>query len=148
MKYIIVIAAFLLTSCMDLTSQTTETRIDPVLKPYVDRFFVEAHARGVNVGPSDLIVEFVPSIPGALGKSIGVGDQRHVIIDREDFDYYARHDNPETPIENLIFHELGHAVLGRAHNDPNASIMASACPLRVYQGNDSLRTVYVNELFK
>lgn len=153
MKYLIIIAtALTLTSCMDLTSQTTETRIDPTLQPYVDRFFAEAHARGVNVGPSDLIVEFVADIPNALGKSIGVGDQRRVIIDRADFDYYVTHPkdslDPTAPIENLIFHELGHAILGRAHNDPNFSIMASLCPLRAYQGNDSIRTVLVNELFK
>jgi hypothetical protein len=135
------------TNCSDF-DQTLETRIDPKLRPYVKKFMLEADKHNVLASEQDLIVEFVDVCDNCLAKEINAGAQRHIIVRRDVYKEYTKDSTGyNLAIENLIFHELGHAILLRPHTLKQWSIMRSGILLTCYQKNDSLRTVLVNELF-
>lgn len=144
MRPIITIILFALCSCTDF-DQTLSYQVDPKLAPFVDSFYAEAQKRGITLYKDNLIVRFTDNCPGCNGRSTVEGDQRVVVINRWSYDGYI---TDSAAIEFLVFHELGHALLYRPHNDPALSIMAADAPLRIYKGNDSLRTVLINELFR
>lgn len=146
-------AFFGLASCLDPFDQTIEFRVDPLLEPYVNQFFIEASARGIKIEKENLLVSFVVENCDCAGKSIDVGQQRTVIIKQDAFDWYLKNSkvNPggtcHECIENLVFHELGHSILRRQHNDPAFSIMAEGISLRAYEGDSTIRAQLIDELF-
>lgn len=91
--------------------------IDPNLRRYVDKFYIEANARGYNIQHQNLIVRF-----GSLGNKLwGQSDHNSTIptvtISSDNFEYLN-----ESIVEYVVFHELGHALLYRDHSE-NYSIM-------------------------
>lgn len=116
------ILALLLSSCIDFT---TEYKIDPVLEKYVNKFFAEGEKRGDTIPKENLIVKIFDNLDdeeGVWGKSKRSGFQRIVLIDREYVEFNEQNGNPVRN-EAVIFHELGHALLGRKHTDKYESIM-------------------------
>lgn len=94
--------------------------IQPELKPYVDRFYYESEQRGVrlygkylqaSIGNIQEIHGFENS-PGVVGLcQIGDGPNTVTISS-------AAWSNTETDLDarvTLVFHELGHCILGRGH---------------------------------
>lgn len=135
------------------------TLIDGNLREYVDRFYAEAEIRGIELSRDNLEVIFrdlsEESVCG-LGNSRYEGtDLRKVEISPEPFCWGGR---SEWSRENLIFHELGHAVLARPHiNDllPNGLPKDMMCGsgtcdnFSVYgQYTLGKRTYYLDKLFK
>jgi hypothetical protein len=142
-------------------------KVDKDLETYLNKFKLEAEARGVKLDLSNLILEFTDE---PLGEKCGecllkIKDpqfQKTVKISRQ-ADCW-KNAAPETK-ESLVFHELGHCLLGRtAHRDdllPNelpASIMSTfqndqyAPCVYDLDGNNNcirvkLREYYINELF-
>ena len=126
--------------------QTLEYRIDVKLEKHVNQFFIEAEKRGISLYKENLIVS-LQDCYDCVGQSIKIGEQRLIKINKDDICWIENQNNSQTAIENLIFHELGHTLLNRQHNDPKYSIMASGLSLYEY-ANDSLkRTVLIDELF-
>lgn len=150
---------FLLFPILFACQKNKNTLINGNLREYVDRFYDEAEVRGIELSKDNLEVIFrdlsEESVCG-LGNSRYEGtDLRKVEISPEPFCWGGR---SEWSRENLIFHELGHAVLARAHiNDllPNGlpkDMMcgSGACDNFSVYGEYTLgkRTYYLDKLFK
>lgn len=90
--------------------------VDPEVQTFVNNFYAEAKEHGLKVQQSDLIVRFETGNnldrKGALG-NCEQGDNITPVVEVRrilfSFDSLA--------IERVIYHELGHCLLGREHND-------------------------------
>lgn len=134
---------------------------DPEVRPYVLSFITEMQQRGFDYRNTPLRVTFVNKITAPnssqfcaygypyFGGSIGAAVE---IIDSD----LCWHGRTDTEKENLIYHELGHALLSKPHepgylpNGAPASIMCSSdnCNnYRVYhQYQTTQRTYYLDQL--
>lgn len=158
----VIISLLLFLSCRK--ELISDNNIDEELRPYVESFIAEASQRGVQLNIDELTAKIVDEISigsdhnycgygwffyqGTLRKRIEIKNTGNCWENRTDLER-----------ENLIFHELGHAFLGRPHFDgtfPNespASIMcASDGPnpcnnFATYHDNEQFRTYYLDELF-
>lgn len=126
-----------------------EFSIDSRVADHVDRFFAEAEARGINIPRENLIVSVEELDP--LGRSLKSGDQRVVLISADAYDFFGpKWMSPDSAfygMENVVFHELGHALLNRKHCDPCYSIMNSGISVFVYAKKPDLRKELIDELF-
>ena len=117
---------------------------DPLLSGYVDRFIEQAAVYGQNISAEDWTVEF-----GQVENNLcGFASDHKVSISQECWDAM-----PESGREALMFHELGHALLGRSHketllaNGDRASIMTEN-PTILYNAYTPIkRLYYIEELF-
>lgn len=144
------LALFFLMSCTEFVDDYSY-RIQPELKPFVDSFFEEAAARGILIEKSNLdvyLLEGLSKSKNAWGQSRNYGGQRIVVIDKEWAEFYLKsHPNR---IEPIMFHELGHAILRRGHNNLAGSLMnpgrcsSGAC----YEHQPEMRKVFIDELFE
>lgn len=138
--------------------------IDEELRPYIESFIEEANKRGVQLNIDDLGAEIVDeiSIGGdnsycGYGWFFYLGTQRKRIEIKNSDNCWQSRTNIER--ENLIFHELGHALLGRVHFDqtfPNESPKSIMCGsdgpngcnnFNAYHDNELFRSYYLDELF-
>src|SRR5258706_603570 len=114
--------------------------VDTLLVPYVNDFYKEAALRNIPLVRQNLIVKFQQNLSdqGEWGLSIN-DDQHTVLIDRDYFLFYTKETNHPNRVEPLIFHELGHALLRRSHNNyqslMNPGWLAGGT---AYEGNNSL----------
>src|SRR6187551_2795646 len=104
MKWILIILIF--GSCMDVDFQ-----VDPRLKPYFNQFAVDAKEYGVTIDRDNLIMTLKDLRPGKHGLYSPAIFQKYVYIDSTTF--FTR---PEI-VNLIVYHELGHAFLGRDHNE-------------------------------
>jgi len=138
--------------------------IDEELRPYIENFIEEANKRGVQLNIDDLEAEIVDEISiGGDNTFCGYGwffyqgtTRKRIEVKNSDNCWQSR-TNIER--ENLIFHELGHAILGRVHinttlpNESPTSIMCSSegpngCNnFNTYHDNELFRSYYLDELF-
>ncbi len=102
------------TSCSDDSSDTIYD-IDSELAPYVDRF-VEAAAdqdRYIDLRDYSLSAHIETAADEVAGQCVSYTNGAHrIYIDPE---YWVRATDLER--EFVVFHELGHCVLGRSHVD-------------------------------
>ncbi len=132
-------------------SKDDDTVIPLEFSDYVKRFVAEGKTRGTTVSTHDLSVTFVSEsdLPSYCGQ--GLVDPPRVQIKNSDNCWNKRSDMDK---EILLFHELGHAVLGRPHiNDtlPNGdfkSMMFGGNQFGVYNSHTpEKRQYYLDELF-
>lgn len=130
----------LFVSCED-----DESTIGPEFTTYVNRFVAEAQQRGRTISVDNLDVQF-----GTLTDICGLAqiDPPRVEIDRT-----CWNNSPEMAQEALMFHELGHAILRRGHENgilPNGdyeSIMFQQPEILYNEYTPEKRTYYLDELF-
>ena len=93
-----------------------EYRVDDEFLPYIDRFEHEAqkHGRQINFENTGLIVEFADLKDNQAGLCYAEKPIR-IEIDRAYWAAIATTQGADLMRENLLFHELGHGVLGREH---------------------------------
>ncbi len=104
---------------------TIEYRVDPELTPYVEKFFSEGQKRGIILERENLVVIIYDGLEkdeNVWGLSTKEGKQRVILIDKDYFEFNRDNGNPLRN-ESIIFHELGHAILGRGHCTGGDSIM-------------------------
>jgi hypothetical protein len=128
-----------------------DTYVEPELQPYLDLFTQEAGYRGRSVDYSHLSVRFESLAeldePNAyvLGQCDTTGHQDMIKIDPNRWQNLGPGSR-----EELMFHELGHCVLGRPHCDPPPGVSRLSI-MDTYIGSDydylNNRQRYVNELF-
>ncbi len=129
-------------------------QVDQELATYLDRFVQEAKIRGVTIPTDNIIMEFTDRvlIDGIdyCGQSIS-GSTPHVQIVQSDICWKTTTDMNK---EILVFHELGHALLGRVHDNSTLSnglqktIMISTLLVGLYtKFTPQLRKYYLDELF-
>jgi hypothetical protein len=150
-------------SCQKQTLEPTVYQIDKDLQPYVTSFAEEAKKRGIEIKYENLIMVFDSSSENLCGKCTKQPSegQRTIKIKK---DFLCWKGVPNQNKEALVFHELGHCLLGRIHRDdllPNkadASLMNSNSygpyqPCIYAIGGDescnktSRRSYYIDELF-
>ena|SRR5438105_1597512 len=118
-----------------------------VFSPYVNRFIQAGQSVGVDVDMTAISITFLEELPHDAAGICHMATKTVVILEP----YWNSINDSEK--ETLIFHELGHCVLGRQHEN-NAlggyphSIMYFANTI----GEDQIyykahRQEYINELF-
>ena len=151
-----------LLTCNQKEPTLSPPNIDPSLKPYVDAFYEEAQKRNISL-PTNIDAILAPEIPSdrpeacGIGQSPsfnGVGDKPTIHIDSDCWDTYN-----EIAKENLVFHELGHALLNRIHIEgilPNGYSKSIMCAGNGFDCSNlpdygfclDYRDYYVDELFQ
>ncbi len=100
--------------------------IDPAFQEYVDRFVTEADLRNVKIDISKLKVTYGDT----LKYYCGYGLTNDVVIRS-----YCWENSSDINKEILLFHELGHAILGRMHDNtilPNGDFTTIMAPNGFY----------------
>jgi len=139
-------------SCTDFT-EGIHYEIDPELKIFVDRFYVEAAKRNVSVGKNIIMVlsnDLNANITGIDGLTIHnlneIKIDRNFVIGKLSQKYHP----DSLTVEFVVFHEIGHLLLHREHVDDSVySIMAPDFQwLNDYQTDPAKRKILIDELFK
>ena len=139
----------LISSLLSSCSKEPITSIDPALQRYVGDFLEVAKQKHVEVSFKNLIIEFgdlEKNTYGTCSRSVEEDALKTITIDR------SRFEGLSDPLrENLIFHELGHCVLSRNHNnstllngEPTSIMNAHLLSETVYSKNSNH---YLEELF-
>lgn len=91
-------------------TNATPDRIDPEFVPYVNLFFEEAQSRGLNISRDD----YSFSIEFGDGFLSGACD-----LNRNEITISRSHWSGLTELtkQNLVFHEMGHCILDRLHEN-------------------------------
>ena len=138
---------FLMNSC----DKEIMVQIDSDLQIYVDQFVAEGLERGHNINLSQLGID--ASIENIEGSIVGqcqykVDAPNVVLFDRE---YWSKANEDERLF--IVFHELGHCILSKEHNDQKdqdgfcKSIMHSSTETCNINFNSTQRAAYFDELF-
>lgn len=154
---LIILSFLFLGSCKE--DEEAAPFIDPEFQTYVDSFLAEAASKGIELPRADLLTaEFANDLPEGI---CGMGNANwpvnpRIRIRNSDGCWF---DRTSIEKENFIFHELGHALLDRAHtskvfdNQYPSSLMCSD-QVEVYQCQpfntyytQEMRAYYVDELF-
>ena len=151
MKYWLIISIiFLITiGCSEETEVSTESFIDDDLTEYFMLFETEASNRGFLISTMG-VAGYIQNLEDDIaGQCATYNDgAREIRIDRA---YWSRASLTEK--EMLVFHELGHCVLGRGHHNDSdtrgfcVSIMNSGIGECVSRYNRNNRELYLDELF-
>lgn len=139
-----------LSGCAQLPEHRKVFRIDNELLPYVKVFEKEASKRGLVIVIDDLVATIKVIEDTEIAGTCETQQTPRIIIDKE---YWVN--GSDASREQVIFHELGHCILGRGHNDASysptpgvrvpASIMSSSTHYEyVYS---KYRSYYLDELF-
>lgn len=150
----VVISILILSSC----TVSHEYNIDPAFSDYLQRFENEGGARGHTFNPTrnGLIIEFGNLTDSAAGLTHYETPIR-IQIDRTYWDAISKTAGADMMKEDLLFHELGHGLLGRKHlnstltNDDWKSIMCGGTKVNNRAWNINYRgerrKYYLDELF-
>lgn len=122
---------------------------DPSFKTYLDRFLTEAKARGVNPDVSLLRIIYSDTLNYYCGYGVQSAHQVQISTRAGCWPQLS-----DTDKEILMFHELGHAVLGRLHDNtklPNGdykTMMFGGSQFGLYtEETPERRKYYLDELF-
>lgn len=146
MRIIAILTALTLMSCLhsgfDMDGEPRY--VDPLLRPYLEKFKEEASKRGYNLNTDDITMAFHSFKSEVAGRANWY--KRYIIIDSTSLDWKAGNG------EQLVFHELGHLLLRRSHDDSRVnylpkSIMASKSDPWYINGYEYRRDYYIDELF-
>ena len=142
-------------TCLIICSCSKEAEpkiIEAELQIYFDSFVSEASAHGIEIDLTLLdIGAYVQNIEftGTIGQCISYSDgSNDVIVDARNWDQIDEEEK-----EYVVFHELGHCILKRSHNDTQdgngvcQSIMQSGEGLCQSRYNLNNRTTMLQELF-
>ena len=128
-----------------------EPYVQAELKPYFDAFIEEGAIRGVQIDYTSLQVEGIIS-ETTENNAVGQCSHSKVSPNKVTIDAFFWRQASHTRKEFVIFHELGHCYLGRAHLDDKdeygicLSIMQSTAD--VCESNyENDRSSYLDELF-
>lgn len=133
-------------------SEETEPFIEDSAFVFIERFVHEASIRDIDIDLKELSIEvFIDDIEeqGVFGFCNHNGDQPgYIVLDKSNWDVLADVDK-----EFLLFHELGHCILGRQHTNTRntdgtcVSMMHSTEDACINTYNSLTRTSYLDELF-
>lgn len=136
MKKIIVIFLVLLFSCEEKQNIYI---VDSDLSIYVDAFFQQASIHGIEISKENLVVRKSVSISPKLGL-FSISDGQRVV----EINAYSVNDLNNDYVEAIVFHELGHALLNKPHQDDVKSLMNTNPCLKCYADEKKL---YIDQLF-
>lgn len=136
---ILVACLLLIISC----KKEDQSIIEADFQEYVDRFVSEADSRNIKINISKLKVSFSDT----LKYNCGYGTPNDVVINLSCWESYT-----DLQKELLLFHELGHAILGRMHDNsqlPNGEFktIMSTYVLVYSEFTPEKRKYYLDEFF-
>lgn len=129
-----IVFCLILVSCSD-----NDAHVEAELQDYFNRFENEAFARGVLVDLEDLDLSgYIENIEsnGTIGQCTSFSDgSKEVVVD-------IRRWNSMSDLEReyVTFHELGHCVLERSHD--NSSHVNGTCQSIMQSGSNDCRSLY------
>ncbi len=133
------------------TSQVPLPVIDREFRPYLETFLREAHARQYPLTAKKLSIVGLEALSEAdkYPNAAGICYPTEVRVEVK-MPYWRTLDN--TMRERLIFHELGHCLLGRTHREiqvmtPDGPYYGSLMEPSLFTGHPELRAYYLDELF-
>lgn len=136
MKKIIVIFLVLLFSCEEKQNIYI---VDSDLSIYVDAFFQQASIHGIEISKENLVVRKSVNVSPKLGL-FSISDGQRVV----EINAYSVNDLNNDYVEAIVFHELGHALLNKPHQDDVKSLMNTNPCLKCYADEKKL---YIDQLF-
>jgi len=152
MKRLIIAISLTLTSCLDPFNFTDSDHWDVCqeAKIHVEQFYKEAAKRGIHLQHENLLISLKhqENNPDNWGMTwsttppIITLDYNYV----KGFDISAKDSVGFLMIQYLVFHELGHALLGRSHT--NTFTIMNPTNLHAEYYNLEKRTKLIDELFK
>lgn len=118
--FIVLVLALMVSACGPMPKDGMQAKsVAEALGPYLEQFEVEASNRNVSVDASNIIMSFSESMPATNipnGMVVAYCQRTFqgpiVMVKGSEFDKM----NLSTR-EQLIFHELGHCLLGAPHNE-------------------------------
>ena len=134
----IILSVFMLLACQNENNREIEKELDM----YFSSFEAEALLRGLQFDTEDLVKDaYVESIvkDGVVGQCNSYSDGSKTLVIDEN--YWERSSDDEK--EYIIFHELGHCILERSHNDEKDS--KGVCTSIMQSGLNNCRSQYTEE---
>lgn len=117
MLKIFVIASFVFfLGCQHENDFVPVLDIPAEFRPYVDSFVVAASERGVNITLDNLIITYDSSLSVAYCANSNVISSQNNIQKIIFLNPYIKCWQNSRQLETLIFHEMGHCILGREHD--------------------------------
>lgn len=145
MKKLIILMVFLICILISSCKKEDKSVIEPDFKEYVDRFVAEAALRNVKIDISKLKVAYGDT----LKYYCGYGMPSDVVIRSSCWENHT-----DAQKEILLFHELGHALLNRNHDNsrlPNGDFFTIMNEYNFYtcysEFTPEKRKYYLDKLF-
>lgn len=117
MKKLLVFCVLIVFACKETVEPvTTEYTIEPKLQKYVDSFFKEAESRGKVIAKENLIVRINNGELFEICGTCSLNEKNPAVqrvVEIKTGTYSCWDGMFENDREALIFHELGHCLLGR-----------------------------------
>ena len=141
------IIILIIASCGKITPNQFE--VGKELRPYVFQFFIEAERRQIQVKRPNLIISIksLPKVTLAYGMTYYT-NPIEIVIDQDFYQKNCNSDQGKLKIQFILFHEFGHAILGRSHIEANSIMNAKTVGLDYYSCSQSCRNTLINELFQ
>jgi len=162
-KPLLLLTLVLFLGCQKKDGFSPSFKVPPQFQPIVDSFLTAASARGRQMTIDNLIIQYDSTLPnGICAQSNVISSENNIqkIIYVNALLHCAQNDQM---METLIFHEMGHCLLGRRHDgsllpngDPKSIMIANDItiysPCLYNLGNPncdkrSRRSYYIDELF-
>lgn len=141
MKLLLVILSVLFFSCQD---KEVFLDIPDYVRPHYDQFFIEAEKRGVHIEEETLFFKETDGFPNSQATARADTRDNTITIKIVSFNRLSLKRK-----EHLIFHEMGHYLLRRHHNnDKKDGKPVSMMYPRAFSYKDEMRDYYLDELFK
>jgi len=115
-KIILIAGVFFLCSCSHKNDFAPVFSIPVEFQPYVDSFVAAASERGHNMVVNNLIITYDSSISNVYCAYSNVISSRNDVQKIIYINPYIHCWQNHTQLETLIFHEMGHCILGRDHD--------------------------------
>lgn len=153
MQFCTIVFIFLISSC-------GQKKVEPQFQVYLNSFYQEAELRGVDVRKKEISIHFGETAPGATAQCLlsnarpGSGGNE-IIVNQEGWDDLADF-SIKIEREILLFHELGHCLLGKGHLEKTINLCDQTdskktkwfkdVPLSIMKENNFIEPKIYNEL--
>ena len=135
-KVFFLFICILLASCFE---ESMVYKVEADLSAHVDAFFQQASIHGIEISKENLVVRKSVNISPKLGL-FSISDGQRVV----EINAYSVNDLNNDYVEAIVFHELGHALLNKPHQDDVKSLMNTNPCLKCYADEKKL---YIDQLF-
>jgi hypothetical protein len=161
-KNILAAVIIVLCGCSQKNDFTPVFDVPDQFKPYVDSFVVAAAERGHNITINNLIITYDSSLSNAICANSNITSSRNdvqkIIYLNPHFQCWQN----SRQLETLLFHEMGHCILGREHDTttlpnhdpksimfPGDILLYAPCTYPIGNSCNQLykRDYYLDELF-
>jgi hypothetical protein len=156
-KKICVVCIIILYGCQDKNSFTPVLNIPPEFQPAVDNFIAAAAQRGHNITINNLIINYDSALSTIYCANSNVTSSQNDIQKIISLNPNIKCWQNSIQLETLIFHEMGHCILGREHDKsllPNGDAKSIMYPGDItlyapcaYPINDSCNQLYKRDYY-